>query len=58
MAGFLGLEVNRSGEKGMITLIQTGVINNIMIATQMEDFNIKFTPEENVPMSNDLDGDP
>ena len=58
MAGFLGLEVIRNKDKGTITLIRTGLINKILIATQMEDYNIKFIPADNIPLNKDLNGDP
>lgn len=49
--------MTRDEDKGTISLIQTGLIDKILIAT-MEKYNIKFTPVEKVPMSKDLDGDP
>ena len=58
MAGFLGLEVTRDEDKSTVTLIQTGLINRILIATQIEDCNINFTPADKVTMSKDLDGNP
>ena len=57
MAGFLSLEVNRSEDKVMITFIQKWLINKILIATQVEDCNVKFTPEDNATMSKDSNGD-
>ena len=53
MAGFLGLEVTRNEDKGTITLVQTGLIDKILVATQMEECNIKFTPADKVPMAKD-----
>ena len=57
MAGFLGLNVTRDKDKGTVTLLQTGLIDKILVATQMEDCNIKFTPADKVPLNKDLDGD-
>ena len=56
MAGFLGLNIAR--DNGTVTLSQTGLIDKIMVATEMEDCNIKFTPADKVPLTKDLDGDP
>ena len=47
MAGFLSLNIARN--KGMVTLSQTGLLDKILEATQMEECNIKFTPADKVP---------
>ena len=41
-----------------MTLIQTGLKDKILVATQTEDCNIKFTPADKIPLDKDLDGDP
>ena len=54
MAGFLGLNISRSDRT--IKLTQTGLIDKILEATQMEHCNIKFTPVDKIPSAKDLDG--
>ena len=54
MTEFLGL--NFSLSDGPIRLTQTGLIDKILDATQMEHCNIKFTPVDKVPLAKDLDG--
>ena len=56
MAGFLGLNIARN--KGTVTLSQTGLIDKILDATQMEECNIKFTPADKLPLTKELDDDP
>ena len=58
MATFLGLDISRDAEKGTVTLRQTGLIDKILVATQLEDCNPKFTPANKVPLDKDADGDP
>ena len=58
MAGFLGLNIQRDVDKGTITLLQTGLIEKILIATKLEECNPKFTSADKVPLDKDLDGDP
>ena len=56
MDEFLGLNSTRDNET--VTLSQTGLIDNILDATYMEDCNIKFTSVDKVPLTKDLDGNP
>ena len=58
MAGFLGLKITRDVNKGTVTLLQTGLIDKILVATQMEECNLKYTPADKIPLNKDLDGDP
>ena len=58
MEWLLSLWVKRNEGKGILTLTQTGLTSKILIASQIEDCNVKFTPTGKVPMSKDLDGDP
>ena len=58
MAGFLGLNITRDADKGTITLLQTGLIDKILVATQLDECNLKFTPADKVPLDKDENGDP
>ena len=58
MAWFLGLNIQRDVDKGTVTLLQTGLIDRILMATQLIECNPKFTPTDKFPLDKDLDGDP
>ena len=58
MAGFLGLKITRDIKKGTVTLLQTGLIDKVLAATQLEECNPKYTPADKIPLDKDLDGDP
>lgn len=56
IAGFLELNITRDRDEGTLTLLQTGLIDKILVATQMEDCNIKSAPTDKIPLNKDLDG--
>ena len=58
VVGFFGLNIIRDKDKGAVTLPQSGLIDKILESTNMEYFNLKFTPAENIPLHKDLDRDP
>ena len=58
MVGFLGLEIQRDAEKGAVTLIQTGLIDKILVAKKLEECNSMFTPDDKLTLNKDSDGDP
>ena len=58
MARFFGLDIVRDADKGSVTPRQTGLIDKILVATQVEDCNPKFTPDDKVPLDKYVDGDP
>ena len=51
MAGFLGIDISRDANNNTLSMTQTGLIKRILIAMDMEDCNLKYTPA-------DVDGDP
>ena len=55
MAGFLGLKITRDAEKGTFTLLQTGLIDKILVATQLDECNLKYTHADKIPLDKDLD---
>ena len=58
MDEFLSLDIAREAEKRMVTLLQTGLMDKILVVTQLKDYNPKSTPDDNVPLDKDGDGDP
>ena len=58
MAGFLGIDISRDKENKSLTMTQTGLIERILTAMDMEDCNLKFTPAEKDPLCKDLGGAP
>jgi hypothetical protein len=57
VAGFLGVLVTKKPD-GTIHLTQTGLIQRILAALNMADFNTKETPAEHGCLPIDKDGDP
>lgn len=41
-----------------MTLLQIGLFENILVAAQIEECKIKFTPADKIPLDNDSDDDP
>jgi hypothetical protein len=58
MAGFLGINITRDKNNDSLTLTQTGLIERILTAMEMEDCNTKYTPADKEPLCKDIDGDP
>ena len=58
ITGFIGLKNTCDTDKGIVILLHIGLIDNILVATQLEEFNIKYTPANKIPLDKDLDGDP
>jgi hypothetical protein len=58
MAGFLGIQIVRDAENHIITMTQTGLIDRILAAMEMENCNMKYTPAEKDPLCKDMDGAP
>ena len=56
MAGFLGIHIERDKKDGKLTLIQTGLIERILLSTNLEDSNLKFTLVDKIPLHNNLEG--
>jgi hypothetical protein len=57
VAGFLGVDIKRDDENGVITMTQTGLIDRIIEALQIEHLDGVATPADEV-LDKDLDGDP
>ena len=57
MAGVLGIHIDRDKKDGKLTLIQTGFIDSILSATNLEYSNLKFTPVDEIPLHNDFEGE-
>jgi hypothetical protein len=57
VAGFLGVQITKKPD-GTIHLTQTGLIQRILAALNMADFNTKETPAEHGCLPIDKDGDP
>jgi hypothetical protein len=57
VAGFLGVLITKKPD-GTIHLTQTGLIQRILAALNMDDFNTKETPAEHGCLPIDKDGDP
>jgi hypothetical protein len=57
VAGFLGVLITKKPD-GTIHLTQTGVIQRILAALNMDDLNTKETPAEHGCLPIDKDGDP
>ena len=58
MAGFLGLQINRDTEDGLVTLTQEGLTDMILEAMNLQDENPNYTPADKVPLTKDLDREP
>ena len=58
MAGFLGIKIARNKDNDSLTMTQTGLIERILAAMEMEDYNLKYTPTDKDPLHKDQDGDP
>jgi hypothetical protein len=58
MAGFLGIQIVRDAENHTITMTQTGLIDRILVAMEMESCNMKYTLAEKDPLCKDTDGAP
>ena len=58
MAGFLGINISRDANNKSLSMTQTGLIERILTAMDMEDCNLKYTPAEKDPLCKDVDGDP
>ena len=58
IAGFLGLKIDRNKTDGTITLTQTGLIDMILSAINMESANRNYTPAAKEPLHKDLNGEP
>ena len=57
MVGFLGFKITRDVDKGTVILLQTGLADKILMATQMDEWNLKYTPADKFPLDKDSDGD-
>ena len=44
-----GVQIEGDKKDGKITLIQTELIEKILLATNLEDPNLKFTPADKIP---------
>ena len=54
MAGFLSLKINRTIE-GEVVLSQTDLIDRILSAMNMAEFNHKFTPIDTIHLGKGVD---
>ena len=57
MTKFLGLNIAHDKNKGAVTLLQAGLFDKILVASQMEECNITFAPADKIPIDIELDGD-
>ena len=57
MTRFFGLNIADDKNKGTVTLLQAGLIDKILLVSQMEECNITFTTTDKIPLDIDLDGD-
>ena len=57
MTGFLGINISRGDENNSLIMTQTGLIERILTAIDMEDYNLKYTPAEKDPLCKGIDGD-
>ena len=55
MAGFLGIKIERDDNNSTLTMTQTGLIDRILVATDMKDCNLKYTPADKDPLCKDED---
>jgi len=58
MAGFLGIHIIRDEHNNSLTMTQTGLIERILAAIDMEDCNHKYTPADKDPLCTDVSGAP
>ena len=58
MAGFLGIQIVRDSENNTVTMTQTGLIDRILAAVDMEDCNLKYTAAEKDSLCKDETGVP
>ena len=47
MAGFLGIDISRNTNNNGLSMPQTGLIERILIAMDMEEHNLKYNPVKN-----------
>ena len=50
MAGFLGIQIERNPVNNTMSMTQTGLIDRILAAMDMEDCNLKYTPAKKDPL--------
>ena len=58
MAGFLGLRIHRDKSNKTTKLTQESLIDHILHAMQLEDYNPNFTPADKIPLYKELNGEP
>ena len=58
MAGFLGIHIISDEHNNSLTMTQTGLIERILAAMDMEDCNHKYTPADKDPLCKDVNGAP
>ena len=58
MPRFLGIEIMRDSENNTITVTQNGLIDRILVAMDMEYWNLKYIPVEKYPLYKDETGVP
>lgn len=50
IAGFLGIKITCDEHNNSLTMTQTVLIEQILVAMDMEDFNHKYTPADKDPL--------
>ena len=58
VAGLLGLQIERDVKIGIITLIQTSLINKILESMGMDDSKPEYTAADKLPLHKNVEGMP
>ena len=58
MTGFLCINITRDEQNNILTIAQTGLIEQILTAMDTEDYNHKYTPLDKDPLYKDVGGVP
>ena len=56
MAGFLGIQINCDDNNNTLTTTQTSLIDNLSMARDMKDCNLKYTHTDKDQLCKDEDG--
>ena len=58
VADFLGFQMERDEDNNTLTMTQSGLIDRILVAMDMQGCNLKYAPTEKDPLCKDEDGEP
>ena len=58
MAGLIGLQIQHNQETETDSSSQTGLVDKILEATEMDNYNLKYNPIDKIPLHKDLAGSP